>query len=277
MLFRSQVLNNLLSNAIKFTAQGSIELRIRMAEAGAAGKASLRFEVKDTGIGIPEEKRALIFDAFTQADQSTSRRHGGSGLGLTISQRLVELMGGRIGLESLPGAGSIFWVELPASPVDVEPVPLSSVRAPPVVPATLPGAARPVPERSPSADAVVDLLVVEDNEVNQVVIGGMLKRLGYTFEFVSDGLQALERLGRGGYRAVLMDVRLPTLDGLEVTRRFRATETGLARVPIIALTANAQAGDREECLSAGMDDFLDKPIEMRLLQETLLRWLMPQG
>ena len=268
-----QVLNNLLSNAIKFTAQGAIELRIRLVDAGGGAATRLRFEVKDTGIGIPEEKRALIFDAFTQADQSTSRRHGGSGLGLTISQRLVQLMGGKIGLESLPGAGSIFWIELPATVVDVEPVPVAPLRAPPPVPAVSNAAEGEAPPVPATDERSIDLLVVEDNEVNQVVIAGMLKRLGYTHELVGDGVEALDRLARGCYRAVLMDVRLPLLDGMEVTRRFRSSETKIPRLPVIALTANAQARDREDCLAAGMDDFLDKPIELRLLQEKLAHWV----
>ena len=267
-----QVLNNLLSNAIKFTAQGAVELRVHLQDAAAQGGQHLRFEVKDTGIGIPEDKRALIFDAFTQADQSTSRRHGGSGLGLTISQRLVRLMGGRIGLESLTGAGSIFWFELPAVPVDVEPVSSLAPRS------SVPAAAAHVPDTAPVAAAKVvsaDLLVVEDHEVNQLVIAGMLKRLGYTFEIAADGVIAVERLAHGRFRAVLMDMHLPLLDGLEVTQRFRSSESGPARLPIIALTANAQPRDRDDCLASGMDDFLDKPIEIRALQETLARWLGP--
>jgi CheY-like chemotaxis protein len=182
-------------------------------------------------------------------------------------------MGGRIGLESLTGAGSIFWFELPAAPVDVEPVSSSAPRS------SVPVAVAHVPDMATVAAAKVvsaDLLVVEDHEVNQLVIAGMLKRLGYTFEIAADGVIAVERLAHGRFRAVLMDMHLPLLDGLEVTQRFRASESGPARVPIIALTANAQLRDRDDCFASGMDDFLDKPIEIRALQETLARWLGPQ-
>ncbi len=267
-----QVLNNLLSNAIKFTSQGSVELRAQLLEGEEGAGPRLRIEVKDTGIGIPEEKRALVFHAFTQADQSTSRRHGGSGLGLTISERLVQLMGGRIGLESLAGAGSIFWFELPAHAVDVEPVPSSSLRGPPVPPVWS-AAAISAPGDTVPGPTAADLLVVEDNTVNQLVIVGMLKRMGYTHEIAADGVQALDRLANRSYRAVLMDVHLPLLDGLEVTRRFRETEAASSRLPVIALTANAQPSDREDCLAAGMDDFLDKPIDIGALQQMLTRWL----
>jgi CheY-like chemotaxis protein len=180
-------------------------------------------------------------------------------------------MGGRIGLESLAGAGSIFWIELPAAPVDVEPVSSSTSHASGAVSAhPLPVAITPV--RAADARAA-DLLVVEDNDVNQLVIAGMLKRLGYTHEIAEDGVKALERLAQGRFRAVLMDMHLPLLDGLEATRRFRASENTSSRLPIIALTANAQPRDRDDCLASGMDDFLEKPIEIRALQEKLGRWL----
>jgi len=267
-----QVLNNLISNAIKFTSQGGVELRVRLTGDAPGERPGFRIEVKDSGIGIPEEKRALIFDPFTQADQSTSRRHGGSGLGLTISQRLMELMGGRIGLESLAGAGSIFWVELPATAVDLEPVPFPPPQTTGVFAA--PSASVPTMPSHPVRDAATaDLLVVEDNDVNQLVIAGMLKRLGYTHEIAEDGVKALERLAQGRFRAVLMDMHLPSLDGLEATRRFRASENTSSRLPIIALTANAQPRDRDDCLASGMDDFLEKPIDIGALQEKLGRWL----
>ena len=271
-----QVFNNLLANAIKFTAQGAIELRAVLAGPTAGAEPMLRVEVKDTGIGITADKRDLIFSAFTQADQSTSRRYGGSGLGLAICQRLIGLMGGRIGVESLVGAGSIFWFELPARFVDVEPVPigehllrdLPAETAPPVVLSV--AATR-------EAGAGADVLVVEDNEVNQLVIFGMLKRLGYSYELAADGVQALDRLARSRYRGVLMDVNLPLLDGLEATRRFRMREGEAAHLPIIALTANAQPSDRDECLGAGMDDFLDKPIQIKDLEAKLAHWLQQKG
>jgi CheY-like chemotaxis protein len=271
-----QVFNNLIANAIKFTPQGAIELRATLAGPAAGAEPMLRVEVKDTGIGITADKRELIFSAFTQADQSTSRRYGGSGLGLTICQRLIGLMGGRIGVESLAGAGSIFWFELPARFVDVEPVPigahfgrdLPAETASPVVVSV--AATR-------EEGACADLLVVEDNEVNQLVVFGMLKRLGYSYELAADGVQALDRLARSRYRGVLMDVHLPLLDGLEVTRRFRMLEDEAAHLPIIALTANAHSSDRDECLGAGMDDFLDKPIQIKDLEAKLAHWLGQKG
>ncbi len=271
-----QVFNNLLANAIKFTPQGAIELRVLLTEPATDAEPMLRVEVKDTGIGITADKRELIFGAFTQADQSTSRRYGGSGLGLAICQRLIGLMGGRIGVESLVGAGSIFWFELPARFVDVEPVPIGE----PLLQG-LPVEAAPAVVVSVAATresgASADLLVVEDNEVNQLVILGMLKRLGYSYELAADGVQALDRLARSRYRGVLMDVHLPLLDGLEVTRRFRQREGEAARLPIIALTANAHPSDRDECLGAGMDDFLDKPIQIKDLDAKLAHWLVNKG
>jgi CheY-like chemotaxis protein len=263
-----QVLNNLLSNAIKFTAQGAVELRVHLQDAAAQGGQHLRFEVKDTGIGIPEDKRALIFDAFTQADQSTSRRHGGSGLGLTISQRLVRLMGGRIGLESLTGAGSIFWFELPAAPVDVEPVSSSAPRS------SVPVAVAHVPDMATVAAGKVvsaDLLVVEDHEVNQLVTTGMLRRLGYTSEIAADGHSALEKLGTKRYGVVLMDMQMPGMDGVEATRAWREREDPGSRLPIIAMTANVLSSDREICIDAGMDDFIGKPVHMDELRSKLER------
>ncbi len=251
-----QVLVNLVGNAIKFTERGHVRIRVG-AHAGTEHAAALRIEVEDTGIGIPPEAHARIFEQFRQADGSTSRRFGGTGLGLAISQRLVQLMGGRIQLDSEPGRGSRFWFDL-----------------------HVPEAEHAVSE-TPSAkegsglkalETPLHVLLADDNEVNRRVAGHMLKRLGCTFETAGNGREALEKLEQGRYDVVLMDCQMPDLDGFETTEEWRRRESAGARVPIVAMTANAMAGDRERCLAAGMDDYLTKPVQPAQLAGTLERW-----
>lgn len=279
-----QVLNNLISNALKFTSEGGISLMVeRNPSADNAPDGLLRFSVRDSGVGIPREQQTLIFEPFTQGDQSTSRRFGGTGLGLAICKRLVTMMGGQIGVESAEGIGSIFWFTLPleeASEASAEPA--EQAATPPAaepladeptasasVPRTEPAAARSVKNSTYAAD----VLIVEDNEVNQLVTTGMLRRLGYTSEIAADGLSALEKLGKNNYRVVLMDMQMPGMDGLEATRTWREREAGGDRIPIIAMTANVLASDREVCLQAGMDDFIGKPVHMDELRSKLERKL----
>ena len=252
-----QVLLNLTGNAIKFTRQGHVDLVVEVVRREAKS-ATLRFRVRDTGIGMDEATKAKLFRAFSQGDSSTTRRFGGTGLGLAISQRLVNYMGGEIVVESTPGSGSEFCFELPF-----------------VIGET---AARPIaPGARPSWPKLAGrLLVVEDDRVNQRVIEMLLEQLGLRSVVVTDGEAAVEVATLEPWDAVLMDCQMPGVDGYEATRRIRVRLKG-KKLPIIALTANALARDREACLAAGMDDFVSKPIRQDELRAALTRWLPAAG
>jgi len=256
-----QILLNFVGNAIKFTSQGEVVVRALRLDKGEAPSAWLRFEVQDTGVGIPPEKQAGIFDAFTQADSSITRQYGGTGLGLAICKRLVELMGGRIGVNSQLGQGSCFWLEIP--------LPIVQESAPEKVDAQQDGAGL----CTRRLDGV-RVLLVEDNPVNQKVAIRMLQKLGCVVELAENGQQALDKLEGVCFDIVLMDMQMPVMDGLTATRllRQRELQTGKRQV-VIALTANATQTDREQCLEAGMDDYLSKPLTLDALQATLQRWV----
>jgi two-component system sensor histidine kinase/response regulator len=253
-----QVLTNLLSNAVKFTIGGHVALRVEPAPDRNASPA-LRFVVEDTGIGLTEDQVERLFRPFTQADDSTTRQYGGTGLGLVISRQLAELMGGRITVRSTSGHGSAFTVELPLPAGRASVLPKPPARS-----------SRPSGPRT-SADGRL-VLLVEDNEVNQQVACLMLGRLGYRVEVAADGVEALEALARRHYAAVLMDVQMPRMDGYEATSRLRELDDAAARTPVIALTANALRGDRERAYAAGMDDYLTKPVRVEELAVVLRRW-----
>ncbi len=256
-----QILTNLLGNAVKFTAQGEITLRCRVLETQPE-TVWLHFEVSDTGIGIAPEIQARLFEPFTQADSSTTRRFGGTGLGLAISRSLTELMHGRIGLDSTPGRGSTFWVELPFGRVE------SSRKAGdnPMTTAPLkPAAAHPGAR----------VLLVEDHAVNQFISLHMLEHMGCRVETAVNGQAALDAIRHQDFDLVFMDCHMPVMDGLTATRAIRATEAPGEHLPIVALTAQAITGDREQCLAAGMDDYLAKPVTAEELQAVLVRWLKP--
>ena len=246
-----QVLVNLLSNAIKFTNQGEIAIRISCREVDGE-QAIVYFAIRDTGIGIPRDKQQRIFDSFTQVDASTTRHYGGTGLGLAICGQLVAMMGGEIWVESEEDQGSTF-----AFTVRLR---LGSDSALPDV---------PQPEREIPA---LHILVVEDNIFNQKVAVGLLQKQGHTIAVVANGQAALDLLQQQRFDAVLMDVQMPGMDGLETTRRLRQREQGTdTRVRVIGLTAHAMEGDRQRCLEAGMDDYVAKPIKPSELSDALGR------
>ncbi|MGA2598581.1 MAG: response regulator [Bryobacteraceae bacterium] len=243
-----QVLLNLMGNAVKFTATGHIDVKLRFEEEPAR----LRFEVRDTGIGIARDKQAAVFEPFTQADGSITRSYGGTGLGLAISSELLKLMGGSIRLESEVGQGAMFEFFVPCG-VAAEVAETSS----PASPAAIPVAAAP---------GHLEILLVEDNLVNQRIATRMLEKKGHAITVACNGLKALEALENRTFDLILMDVQMPEMDGYEATAAIRRREEGYAaHIPIIAMTANAMTGDRERCLEAGMDGYVSKPISMERL------------
>ena len=254
-----QLLVNLLNNAVKFTERGRVEVEVLPIGLDADGALRLRFDVRDTGIGIAPEHLDSVFDAFTQADASTTRRHGGSGIGLAIAKQLVALMNGRLGVESRLGEGSRFWFELSLQPsdgaVELEPEPAPA-------------------EQAEEGDVAARVLLAEDDAINQMVVEAMLTRLGCEVDLAEDGAVACAAAASTRYDMILMDCHMPVMDGFEATRRIREDQARrrLARTPIVALTADALAGDRERCLQAGMDDYMTKPVSSATLASAVERW-----
>lgn len=248
-----QILLNLVGNALKFTERGEVAIEARW-QVLDRQLIWLTCTVRDTGIGIDSNRLEMMFVAFQQADNTISRRYGGTGLGLSIARTLAERMGGQLRGESREGLGSTFTLEMPLA--------LAST------PATLPVA----PQDSATGKGGGRVLLVEDNPVNQSVIEAMLRSLGFEVSLAMDGAQAVDLVGQQRFTAVLMDCRLPHVDGYEATRRIRQLP-GSAGLPIIALTASALQGDRERCLAAGMNDYLSKPFKRTDLQRILQRWL----
>jgi two-component system, sensor histidine kinase and response regulator len=256
-----QVLVNLVGNAIKFTDRGEVVVSVEVDGLGSETEdVMLQIEVRDTGIGIPEEKQDLIFEPFKQADGSTTRSFGGTGLGLAISAKLAGLMGGRIWVESEPGRGSIFrFTSNLGRPSRLAP----SRRNAGTVAA--PGSTSPVAFSSSSAQSL-RILVVEDNVVNQIVVTRLLQRQGHRVTVAGDGRQALGERAKAAFDLILMDLQMPEMDGFEAVAAIREDEMGTGqRLPIIALTAHAMVGDRERCLAAGFDGYASKPIRSEML------------
>jgi len=251
-----QVLTNLVSNAIKFTEKGEVVLRVSLEEKGESD-CLLRFSVNDTGIGIPEDKISVLFNKFSQVEASTTRRFGGTGLGLAISKQLVELMGGGVGVTSQEGKGSEFWC---------------TVRLGLGVGGQ---AERAQPEGQTIANLTGRVLIAEDNSTNREVALGILRKLGLRADAAADGIEALTALESIPYDLVLMDMRMPVMDGIEATRQIRNPLSAVLNheIPIIALTANAMQSDREACMAAGMNGFLAKPIRKAALRHALGGWL----
>jgi signal transduction histidine kinase/ActR/RegA family two-component response regulator len=255
-----QVVLNLLSNAVKFTDRGQVSVSIKAEPFPDASH--IRVEVADTGIGIDETALKRLFQPFVQAEHTTARTYGGTGLGLAISAQLIGIMDGTIGATSEPGKGSMFWFELSLplaeseqpdvllSEADVPRAPVLGSESPPIV------------------------LVAEDNPTNQIIAARTLERIGYAAEIVSDGHEALAAVRQATYAAVLMDCQMPGMNGYEATREIRRAENGADHLPIIAMTASTMPGDRENCMAAGMDDYVSKPIRVNQLAEVLARTII---
>ena len=257
-----QVLSNLVSNAIKFSQNGAIIIRCNLTDAVPViqGELGVRFAVRDCGLGIAREEQAKLFRKFSQLDNSNTRIHGGTGLGLAISRELALLMGGTIGVKSELGKGSEFWFTVRLSR------PSSS--------AEKSGGVSPQAMRVDKLEvAGQKVLVVDDNEVNLLVARRMLEQLGFDVDVATDGREAVDRSERGRYAAILIDSQMPGMDGNDATRRIRAREGDGARTPIIALTANAMAPERNEAFEAGVDDYLSKPVFIEQLEAALARAL----
>jgi signal transduction histidine kinase/CheY-like chemotaxis protein/HPt (histidine-containing phosphotransfer) domain-containing protein len=273
-----QVLFNLVGNAVKFTDQGAVTLFVMHREA-ADGAIDLRCEIKDTGIGIKPAHQEKLFARFTQGEQSTARTHGGTGLGLAISRQLVELMGGEIGLQSMPGEGSTFWFTVRCAlgePVDAA-EDISATADPPS------GSAQRTDAASDAATVVVaptldpsvplHVLVAEDNRVNQMLVKEILRAEGHSVEIVENGAEAINAAKQGGFDLILMDVQMPEVDGIAATEEIRTLPGAQGQVPIIAVTAHAMVGDRESYLAAGMNEYVSKPVDRKVLFATIHRTL----
>ena len=254
-----QMLMNLLHNAVKFSDRGTVRVEVSSVRpppsAAGAGVPWWRFSVRDTGCGIAHDRLDVIFEAFGQADASTTRRHGGTGLGLAIVKQLAALMGGSVGVQSEPGRGSHFWFDLP----------LAAAAAPARLEA-------PPPALAADDDRVVSVLLVEDDPVNQLLVEQMLIQLGCEVDVACDGQAARRAAARTRYDIVFMDCHMPVMDGYEATRCIRVEERGAGRMPIVALTADSLTTDRERCFEAGMDGFLTKPVSTSQLSIAIERW-----
>jgi PAS domain S-box-containing protein len=253
-----QVLINLLGNAVKFTEDGEVMVRVKR-EWEEEAHVMIRIEVSDTGIGITPEETGKLFEPFVQADSSTTRRYGGTGLGLAIARQLVELMGGDIGVESEPGRGSTFWFTVrlarPAGVAESEEREMEM---------GLPGGSHEAPAESP-----LRILIAEDNAINQLVTLKQLAKLGYSADVVENGFEVLEAVAHTHYDLILMDCQMPGLDGFQTTREIRMREGGERHVRIVALTASAMQGTREQCAEAGMDGYITKPVTIAELEEVV--------
>ncbi|MDQ5769254.1 response regulator [Thiothrix subterranea] len=251
-----QVMINLVGNAIKFTEQGDVSVTISLQSGAPTGQVFVMFAVRDTGIGIPRDKQASIFQPFQQADSSITRRYGGTGLGLTISSQLITMMGGTLRVDSDVGDGSIFYFSVPFAIV---------AHVKPTAPVA--------PQALLRAERVLSILLAEDNAVNRMLAVRLLNKAGHHVKVAENGRDAVQAWENNHPDVILMDVQMPIMDGLEATTLIRAQEHAqqLPHTPIVALTANAMSSDREQCLNSGMDDFLSKPFNVQDLLDVLMR------
>jgi len=247
-----QVLFNLIGNALKFTEQGSVEVELTHRPL-PEGRIELTIAVRDTGIGIGPDAMPKLFDRFMQADARTARRYGGTGLGLAISREIVDLMGGRIEVDSAVGAGSTFTVVLPLARSDQTRLSQESTFM------------------NSSELGGLRILVAEDNGVNQILIKAILDQMGHFSDIVANGIEAVRQVQNAHYDLVLMDIQMPEMDGEAATRAIRALPNGVAAIPIIAMTANAMVEHREAYLASGMDDYVSKPINSKMLAAAIGR------
>jgi len=263
-----QVLNNLIGNALKFTADGGVELHVS-ATPRNDGVLEIRFEVRDTGIGLTAAQQEKLFRPFAQADVTTTRKYGGTGLGLSISKSIVELLEGTIGVDSTAGEGSIFWFTIIAEPGVAE------------AGVTGTGAAGDVTDAPAEPDndspQALRILLAEDNAINRKIVAGMLAPLGCQLDIVENGLEAVAAVARAPYDLILMDAHMPEMDGVTAAREIRSMQDPAASLPIIVLTADAMRGDRERYLAEGMTDYIAKPIDQQNLLDTVARHAAAAG
>jgi len=258
-----QVLLNLVGNAIKFTETGEVKVLVEAGGLASPGKTMLRFSVSDTGIGIPRDQIANLFNAFTQADGALTRKYQGTGLGLAIVKRLVELMGGGVRIESKPGKGTVVQFDIPAGVPADQALPGEEIRPP--------GATKP---RAVIPQLNLKILLVEDDMVSRTMAQHFLEKAGAKVTCAVNGEEALNALAKGEkFDCVLMDISLPVMDGVTATQKIRAGEGESKNIRIIAITAHAMVGDREKFLAAGMDDYIAKPVDMKALKEVIQRAL----
>lgn len=253
-----QVIVNLVSNALKFTRQGEVKISINVVDKYLDG-VELKVTVSDTGIGIPEAAQDTLFNAFTQADGSTTRKYGGTGLGLAIVSQLVDMMGGTLGMDSIEGKGSSFWFSANFKNAEI-----------------IPDAIADMVSGDDDLNLNAKILLVEDNPINQMVALKMLEKIGLKAMLADNGVEALQLLEQEPFDLVLMDCQMPEMDGFDATREIRRLDIktlGEKRLPVIAMTANVMSGDRERCLDVGMDDYIGKPVQRDQLATVIRKWL----